>query len=133
MLHMIFASNAEPIKIWSTAVAELRAAAQDSGDQQSDLRLGLAEAREQLLRLQRCQEHAARHHRCHVRLNLQWTSAVHLHLCRRSAAGIVYKVSWVSRATSPLVQDTKDAVMEAATAGALDRRLAALERRVNVA
>ena len=31
----------------------------------------------------------------------------------------------------PLVQDAKDAVVEAATAGALDRRLAALERRVS--
>lgn len=29
------------------------------------------------------------------------------------------------------MQDTRDAVVEAATAGALDRRLAALERRVS--
>ena len=50
----------------STAVAGLRAAAQDADDQASGLRVGLAEAREQLARLQRGQEHAARHHRCHV-------------------------------------------------------------------
>jgi hypothetical protein len=32
--------------------------------------------------------------------------------------------------TPHLLQDAKDAIVEAATAGALDRRLAALERRV---
>ena len=53
---------------WSTAVAGLRAAAQDAEGQASGLRVGLAEAREELARLQRGREHAARHHRCHVRI-----------------------------------------------------------------
>ena len=67
-IHVPVRSACEGLGHWSTAVAGLRAAAQGAVDQASGLRVGLVEAREELARLQRGREHAARHHRCHVRI-----------------------------------------------------------------
>jgi hypothetical protein len=120
-------------------VAGLRAAAQDADDQASGLRVGLAEAREQLARLQRGREHSARHHRCHVRIkhvHQLYSCMSTLWMSVASGVGAVVLIHHAllcqcSTCLQPLVQDTRDAVVEAATAGALDRRLAALERRVS--